>query len=455
MRSSRSRIRKIDVQKVRLIEWLPNRRDMGEIVELARSIKKRGDVDVPIKVRPAPNGFYELIWGRRRLEATLLAGLQKISAIVEELNDEEILIQNSLENMFRKDKNPIEEAELFETWKKKFGRTYEEIAKEIGVRKEYVYNRVQLLSLSPKIIKTIQSGSIDTNRFGLLHARVLLKVRDYSLQERLFREVIEESLTVRELRRRVNAITSGEKRQPAFIDLSQPIFNGMPHIPKIMTPPQIRPATTVQVDSVNITNIAMPCHIGTHVETPRQFFEDGKTIEEYDLSRFMGECVVVEVSKGPNQAISLDDIREYEDQIEPNTIVFFKTGWGRIFRQPEYNSHPYITEEVALRLCDLKIGMVGVDTLTPEMPFHMRRNGFDYPIHKILLSHDVLIIENLNLTKLEGCRKVRITAFPIPISGCEAAPCRVVAWVDDKIISAEKHREKSLKAITKVPILLK
>jgi ParB/RepB/Spo0J family partition protein len=425
-------VRKIPVDRIRLIDWLPNRRDMGDVVELARSLKLRGDVDVPVKTRPAGDGFYELVWGRRRLEAAKLAGLNEISAIVEEMSDEDVLIQSSLENLFRKDKNPVEEAELFETWKARFGRTYEDIARLMGVRREYVYNRVQLLSLSPSIIRAIQSGSIDTNRFGLLHARVLLKIRDRVLQEKLFRQVVEESLTVRELKRRVDAATRAVKGydhfRPVVIDLSQPIFNGMPHIPKILTPPQIRVASNVIIDSVNITNISMPSHIGTHVDTPRQFFERGKTIEEYDLSRFAGECTVIEVKKSPNQPITLRDVRKFEGQVEENTIVFFNTGWGSLFREPEYNSHPFISEEVAWWLRDCKVSMIGVDTLTPEIPYHMRRDGFDYPIHKILLSNDILIIENLNLTQLNGVSKIWITAFPIPIVGCEAAPCRVVAW---------------------------
>ncbi len=425
-------VTKIPVDRIRLINWLPNRKDMGEIVELAKSLKPRGDVDVPVKVRPAGDGFYELVWGRRRLEAAKLAGLDAISAIVEVMGDEDVLIQSSLENLFRKDKNPVEEAELFETWKARFGRTYEDIARLIGVRREYVYNRVQLLSLSPNIIRAIQSGSIDTNRFGLLHARVLLRVRDRVLQEKLFRQVVEGSLTVRELRRRLDAATKTVRGydglRPVVIDLSQPIFNGMPHIPKILTPPQIRSASNVMVDSVNITNIYMPSHIGTHVDTPRQFFDRGKTIEEYDLSRFAGECTIIEVKKSPNQPITLSDVRRYEGQVEENSIVFFNTGWGSLFREPEYNLHPYISEDVAWWLRDSKVSMIGVDTLTPEIPYHMRRDGFDYPIHKILLSNDILIIENLNLTKLNGVSKIWITAFPIPIVECEAAPCRVVAW---------------------------
>lgn len=433
MQHTRKTTKKIPINKIRLIDWLPSRKDMGDVVELAKSLRRRGDVDVPVKVRPAKDGFYELIWGRRRLEAAMLAGLNEISAIIEEIdNDEEVLIQSTIENILRKDKNPVEEAELFEFWKAKFGRTYEEIARLIGVTPSYIYNRVQLLSLSPDIIRALQTGSIDTSRFGLLHARVLLKVRDRVIQKKLFQEAVEESLTVRELKRRVDAAIKTVKGynhfRPAVMDLTQPIFNNMPYQPKILTPPEIRLTSNVVVDSVNITEIRLPSHIGTHIDAPRQFFEKGKTINEYDILKFIGECVVIEVNKSSNQPITRNDIRKYEGLVKENTIVFFNTGWGSLFRYPEYYSHPYISEEVAWWLRDCKVSIIGVDTLTPEIPYHMRREGFDYPIHKILLSNDILIIENLNLTQLNGISKIWITAFPIPIIGCEAAPCRVVAW---------------------------
>jgi ParB family chromosome partitioning protein len=145
--SKRKTVIKIPINKIRLIGWLPTRKDMGDLVEPAKSLRRRGDVGVPVKVRPAKDGFYELIWGRRRLEAAMLAGLNEISAIIEEIdNDEEVLIQSTIENILRKDRNPVEEAELSEFWKAKFGKTYEEIARLIGVTPSYIYNRVQLLS---------------------------------------------------------------------------------------------------------------------------------------------------------------------------------------------------------------------------------------------------------------------------------------------------------------------
>jgi hypothetical protein len=61
-----------------------------------------------------------------------------------------------------KSKTKTHEAELSEFWKAKFGKTYEEIARLIGVTPSYIYNRVQLLSLSPDIIRALQTGSIDT-----------------------------------------------------------------------------------------------------------------------------------------------------------------------------------------------------------------------------------------------------------------------------------------------------
>jgi ParB family chromosome partitioning protein len=153
----KEQIQKIDVTTISLIDWLPERVDMGDIVSLARSIKKKGDVDVPIKVRRTDTGAYELIWGRRRLEAAKLAGISKISCIVENnASDEEVFRQHAVENLHRQEKNCIEEAEFFEAWKRRLNTTYDKIAQILGLDSKYVYNRTALLSLPVSLRKKLK-----------------------------------------------------------------------------------------------------------------------------------------------------------------------------------------------------------------------------------------------------------------------------------------------------------
>jgi len=74
--------------------------------------------------------------------------------------------------------------------------------------------------------------------------------------------------------------------------------------------------------------------------------------------------------------------------------------------------------------------MVGVDTPSPEIPQRLRSPVYDFPIHHILLGNGVLIIEHLRLGAAAGHR-AQIMALPIKIQGCDGAPARVVALLDD------------------------
>ena len=94
---------------------------------------------------------------------------------------------------------------------------------------------------------------------------------------------------------------------------------------------------------------------------------------------------------------------------------------SKVYFQPEYfNNYPAITEEVANYLVSKKVKIVGVDMCSVDLK--------PFPVHRILLKNDILIIENLtNLSELEG-RNFKVYAFPIKLQ-IEGAPTRVVAEV--------------------------
>jgi ParB/RepB/Spo0J family partition protein len=142
-------IKKIPISMIKEIEWVPKRRNLGDIASLAKSMMVKGDVEVPVKVRPSRDGLYELVWGWRRYQAAKLAGLNEISCIVDNVSDAELFRQMAIENLLREDRNIVEEAELFRLWSSKTGKSYEEIARDLGINPRYIYNRVELLIERP------------------------------------------------------------------------------------------------------------------------------------------------------------------------------------------------------------------------------------------------------------------------------------------------------------------
>ncbi len=168
--------------------------DERSLKELAVSIKEHGVIQ-PIIVRR--NGEkYEIIAGERRYKASAKAGLTKIPAIIRDLDDKESSKVALLENLQRKNLNPIEEAKTYQKVLEIDQMTQEELAKTMGKSQSAVANKLRLLSLSEGVQNALLNAKISER-----HARTLLSVPDKEEQEKLVKKVIQERITVRELER--------------------------------------------------------------------------------------------------------------------------------------------------------------------------------------------------------------------------------------------------------------
>jgi ParB family chromosome partitioning protein len=159
--------------------------------ELADSIRELGVVQ-PITVRPAGGGRYELITGERRLRAARRAGLRQIPAYVREADTEAMLEMALVENVQRKDLNPIEIAVGYSRLLEECSLTHEEVAKKVGKKRSTVTNTLRLLKLAPRIQAALRDGTLSEG-----HARVLIGIDDEDLQKRLLERIIRDELSVR------------------------------------------------------------------------------------------------------------------------------------------------------------------------------------------------------------------------------------------------------------------
>jgi len=178
----------------------PRRRFEEEVLEgLAGSIGECGVLQ-PVLVRPVKDGEYELLAGERRWRAAKLAGLPSIPALVSRYEDRAALEVGLIENMARKDLNPVEEARACATLAQELGLTYRQIGDRVGRTESVVSNLVRLLGLSEEILELLEREELGWT-FGV----ALLSVKDPDARLALAREVIEDGLTVRELERRNRA----------------------------------------------------------------------------------------------------------------------------------------------------------------------------------------------------------------------------------------------------------
>lgn len=169
--------------------------DPQALAELEQSIRELG-VLVPIIVRARGGGsepVYELIAGERRWRAAAAAKLATIPAIVREADDRASLELAVVENLQRRDLDPLEEAMGYAHLIEEYEFTQERLAERIGKSRPAVANALRLLSLSDAIKAHLRSGALSVG-----HARALLAIPAQE-REGAARRAIAEGLTVRDL----------------------------------------------------------------------------------------------------------------------------------------------------------------------------------------------------------------------------------------------------------------
>ena len=238
------------------------------IAELAESIKAQG-IAQPILARPK-NGKYEIVAGERRWRASKKAGLTLIPAIIKDFSDEESLEIALVENLQREDLNPMDEAEAYNKLATEFKLTQNDIAKKVGKNRSTVANMMRLLELPHEL-----QVSIRKNQISVGHARPLLSLQSNSERLSLWKEIIKNNLTVR--------------------DVEQIIHGGKPHketkpLPAGRTGRQGKKRKHTKNAELNDLTDLLTTHLGTKVRV-RGSTKKGKIEIEYysqeDLERLI------------------------------------------------------------------------------------------------------------------------------------------------------------------------
>ena len=212
---------KDEVVQLYLDDIIPNRFQPREVFderalkELAVSIREHGVIQ-PIIVRKV-NGKYEIIAGERRYKASALAGLTKIPAIVRDLDDKESSKVALLENLQRKNLNPIEEARTYQKILEIDQMTQEQLAKTMGKSQSAVANKIRLLSLPEEIQDSLLKEEISER-----HARTLLNIPDAQKQKEMLKKVIDNKMSVKNLEDEIKIMYPKNNIVPEAPQVSKP-----------------------------------------------------------------------------------------------------------------------------------------------------------------------------------------------------------------------------------------
>ncbi len=188
-----------------------------------------------------------------------------------------------------------------------------------------------------------------------------------------------------------------------FIDDKTPLFPGSPK-------QKIEEMT--EEGFIKKKNLAFDSHFGTHIDAPYHMLKNGKKLDDYPLEKLVGEAIVVDVA---GQKIIKPDLK----QVKEGDIVLLLTGQTKKMHSEDFfKDNPVITKETAEEFVKKKVSVVGIDSFTTD--------NEPYEVHKILLSNDILIVENLvNLEKLKG-KRFKCIIMPLKIRNADGAPCRVI-----------------------------
>ena len=201
---------KISNHKVSISSITPNKNqprklfDKDALDELTNSIKERGIIQ-PLIVRKSSdqNDKYELIAGERRWQAAQSAGLHEVPVVIIEADNLKSLEFAIIENVQRKDLNPIEEAESYKNLIENFGYDQEKVSKFIGKSRSHITNSLRLLTLPEKLIDLIR-----LERLSQGHAKILIGLENALL---LAEKIIKKQLSVRQTESLVRILKKGSK----------------------------------------------------------------------------------------------------------------------------------------------------------------------------------------------------------------------------------------------------
>ena len=182
------------------------RQSFGEqqLIELRDSIKEYGILQ-PLILRRESNGQFLLIAGERRLRAAVMAGLDKVPAIIKDASEEEIGFIALVENIQRENLGYIEEAKAYQRLMEKYGINQASLANRLGKNQSTISNKIRILSL-PEDIQIMLVNHKLTER----HARALLKVDDDNERRLIVEKVIKHGFNVRQTEKLVEEYMAGK-----------------------------------------------------------------------------------------------------------------------------------------------------------------------------------------------------------------------------------------------------
>jgi len=208
-----------------------------------------------------------------------------------------------------------------------------------------------------------------------------------------------------------------------IFDTSMPIRSDMPVWPGDPSVTLSQLSAINEGASANTSQIQMCVHTGTHIDAPKHFLDNGKTIDQIPLEKLVGEAIVLTI-EDQEDVISAAVLQKHPDSkfLSTTRKVLFKTSNSkRLHTDPTtfYQDYVGIDTSGAEFLSQFDLDLIGVDYYSVAT-FNETRAP-----HQIFLRQEIVLLEGIDLTDVSG-GLYRIICLPLNIAGCEGAPARVI-----------------------------
>ncbi len=197
------------------------------------------------------------------------------------------------------------------------------------------------------------------------------------------------------------------------------IFPGSPHVAFLKW-------AKLDIEGYDLETMFLSTHTGTHIDAPSHFIKEGDPVDKIDVNRFfMKSTHLFKIQKQSNELITVNDIEKIGIFINEGDSILFSTGWENQIDSKSYvTENPGLSREAAIYLSNKKINAVGIDGPSIDVG-----NDSKFTAHEILLTNNIIIIENLcGLNKIDKQNFILI-ACPLKLSGSTGSPVRALAII--------------------------
>ena len=195
----------LEIDKIEVNPYQPRTQFREEAIgELAESIKTLGIIQ-PVTVRKLGRNQYQLVSGERRYRASKSIGLKTIPAFIRVANDQEALEMALVENIQRKDLDPIEIALSYQRLINEIQITQNQLSERVGKKRSTIANYMRLLKLDPIIQTGMRDGFLSMG-----HGRALINIEESEKQLEIYEKIIARSLSVRATELMVQKVKKGQ-----------------------------------------------------------------------------------------------------------------------------------------------------------------------------------------------------------------------------------------------------